>query len=71
MGRPAATGQEAPPLKGPVGVKRRVHALARTRAWQKPKAHSEARTKTDGEVGLRSFYLSGSGMPLPAYLAGL
>jgi hypothetical protein len=30
-----------------------------------------ARTETDGEVGLRSFYLLGSGMPLPAYLAGL
>jgi hypothetical protein len=40
-------------------------------AWQKPKAHSEARTETDGEVRLRSFYLTGSGMPLLAYLAGL
>jgi hypothetical protein len=39
--------------------------------YQKPKAHPEARTETDGEVGLRSFYLLGSGMPLLAHLAGL
>jgi hypothetical protein len=28
---------------------------------QKPKAHTEARTETDGEVRLRSFYLPGGG----------
>jgi hypothetical protein len=37
-----------------------LRATKRTRrqkGWQKPKSHTEARTGTDGEVGLRSFYL--------------
>jgi hypothetical protein len=32
-----------------------------TGSWEKSKAHTEVRTETDGEVGLRYFYLPGSG----------
>jgi hypothetical protein len=46
---------------------RKPHNLVKS----KPKAHPEARTETDGEVRSRSFYLSGSGMLLLAYLAAL